>query len=318
MGKVLLPFELNVEMRMYHNKSFPLGIIKANINDYDIWLCNKLINCVYKENGNFDCIEDDIWSMQDGLTFSQGLSMAPSTFTVKGFDLIEFNKNMLSNGNYITGFYDEFYIPQKKSYNSYNLSHDYVIFGFDDEKGIFNSAAYLDNKLYTFFDLKYEDYYKGVTQNLLTKTNLNFYHINRGYIPAINIEKIRNGLSDYLTSREYNSNRIYGINAWDALAKYVLMSNGFIDLRYGRAYMDHHYIMYKRIKKLIELSYIKSTELDKEYYTDIYLRSKTIFNLWIKYQISPETDTVQTLSKLILETNKKERAVIERFISSFK
>lgn len=42
MGKVLLPFELDVEMRMYHNKSFPLGIIKANINDYDIWLCKKL------------------------------------------------------------------------------------------------------------------------------------------------------------------------------------------------------------------------------------------------------------------------------------
>lgn len=32
---VVLPFELDVEMRMYHNKSFPLGIIKANIDEYD-------------------------------------------------------------------------------------------------------------------------------------------------------------------------------------------------------------------------------------------------------------------------------------------
>mgnify|MGYP003379219240 FL=1 len=48
MGKVLLPFKLDVEMRMYHNKSFSLGIIKANINDYDIWLCNKLINGLQK------------------------------------------------------------------------------------------------------------------------------------------------------------------------------------------------------------------------------------------------------------------------------
>lgn len=316
MGKVLLPFELDVEMRMYHNKSFPLGIIKANINDYDIWLCNKLINCIYRNNETFDCLEDDIWSVQDGLTFSQGLWMSPPIFASKGFDLIEFNKNMLSNGNYITGTYDEFYIPQKKPYNTYNFNHDYVIFGYDDEKGIFNSAAYLDNKLYTVFDLKYDDYYKGVTRNLASKSGLNFYSINKKYIPTINIEKIRNSLSDYLTSREYTPNNVYGINAWDKLAKYVSMSSGFIDLRYGRAYMEHHYIMYKRIKKLIELSYAKNTELAQEYYNDIYLSSKTIFNLWIKYYISPREYVVQTLSKLILSTNKKEHSIIERFISS--
>lgn len=31
MGKCLLPFTIDVEMRAYHNRSFPMGIIKANI-----------------------------------------------------------------------------------------------------------------------------------------------------------------------------------------------------------------------------------------------------------------------------------------------
>lgn len=67
-------------------------------------------------------MEDDIWSVQDGLTFSQGLWMSPPIFASKGFDLIELNKNMLSNGNYITGTYDQFYIPQKS-----NTTHTILI-----------------------------------------------------------------------------------------------------------------------------------------------------------------------------------------------
>ena len=53
-----------------------------------------------------------------------------------------------------------------------------MILGYD-EKEIFNSAACLDNKLYTVFDLKYDDYYKGVTRNLASKSGLNFYSINK-------------------------------------------------------------------------------------------------------------------------------------------
>lgn len=47
MNSCILPFTIDVEMRGYHNRAFPLGVIKANISDYDIWLCNKLINCRY-------------------------------------------------------------------------------------------------------------------------------------------------------------------------------------------------------------------------------------------------------------------------------
>ena len=82
-------------MRMYHNKSFPLGAIKANLVDYDVWVSNKLINCVLGKTKVLDIIEEDIWSTRDGLSFSQGMWMKPSAFAINGFDLIEFNKNMI-------------------------------------------------------------------------------------------------------------------------------------------------------------------------------------------------------------------------------
>jgi len=69
MGKCLLPFTIDVEIKAYHNKSFSLGIIKANIADYDVWLCNKLINCICDENNLIETIDDDLWSEKEGLTY---------------------------------------------------------------------------------------------------------------------------------------------------------------------------------------------------------------------------------------------------------
>ena len=49
----ILSFDMSPECLAYHNKAFELGIIKANISEYDKWLSNKLINCVCTKQGQF-------------------------------------------------------------------------------------------------------------------------------------------------------------------------------------------------------------------------------------------------------------------------
>lgn len=84
MGKCLLPFTIDVEMRAYHNRSFPMGIIKANIADYDVWLCNKLINCVcYGSDYILNTFENDIWSEKEGLTHTEIVSLKREEFNQK-------------------------------------------------------------------------------------------------------------------------------------------------------------------------------------------------------------------------------------------
>lgn len=310
---VVLPFELDVEMRMYHNKSFPLGIIKANIDDYDVWLCNKLIDCVYR-NGTFDSVEEDIWSTRDGLTFNQNMWLAPETFAKKGLDLITLNISMLDEGFYITGAYNEFYIPSKRPYNKFNFNHDYVIFGYDNE--CFKSAAYMENSKYEFFDLKFEDYFKGVIKNTPQKIGLNFHQINKKYASQINIDLIKSKLHSYLRSPVDDQGRIYGITAWDKLSDYIL-SNENVDLRFSRAFMEHRNVMSKRISKLNELSYINNKSLVTEYYTNIYLKSKIVHNLFIKYYIKKDSCISYRASDLILSINSLERELIQELLNSF-
>lgn len=96
--KLVLPFEIDVEMRVYQNKTFPFGIIRANLENYYIWLCGKLINCVRWGSGAFDSFDEDLWSVRDGLTFSQNIYSTPQSMSYNGFDIISFNKSMLQNG----------------------------------------------------------------------------------------------------------------------------------------------------------------------------------------------------------------------------
>lgn len=52
-------------------------------------------------------------------------------------DLIEKNKEMLEHGFYIYGTYDEFYIPGMAAYQNRSFGHEYLIYGYDDQTGVF-------------------------------------------------------------------------------------------------------------------------------------------------------------------------------------
>lgn len=318
MKKCVLPFNVDVEMRAYHNKSFPLGIIKSNISDYRIWLCNKLINCIYRNSGAFDSFEEDIWSVRDGLTFPQNIYIAPKTIAYSGFDLIEFNKTMIDDECYITGAYNEFYIPEKKHYQKNDFNHDYVIFGYDDDRKVFKSAAYIRDKTYSFFDISYETYYKSVVNNKVDKTSVNYYRINRDYVPKINTQVVKTKLENYLLSRRDSngspSNEVYGINAWNILAEYVLCANEKLDLRFGRIYMEHRGIMMNRIQMLYDLSYITDENLVNEYKNNVYEKAQGIHNMFIKFNLVKDRDALQLISKDILEINHMERKIIEELV----
>lgn len=313
----ILPFCVDVEMRMYHNKAFPLGIIKANISNYDIWLCNKLINCVCRKSGAFDSYEEDLWSVRDGLTFSQNIYLTPHSFELDGIDIVEFNKSMLMSGYYITGGYNEYYIPRKVAYKNFDFNHDYVIFGYDEKKKVFKSAAYLNDGSYSCYDIEYNDYFEAVTKNIVNKTSVNYYLINSNYIAQIDIETIKSKLNDYLHSKsnknESTSGEIFGLSVWDKLSEYVSTVDEELDVRYSRAYMEHHNLMLKRIQTLLKYKYIKNNSLEKEY-QDIFSNTRKVQNMFIKYNISKNRDLLSRISDTLRMVTCAERRVIKLLI----
>lgn len=62
-------------------------------------------------------------------------------FTLK-IDFSKLVKTYLSNGIYLDVYINEFYIKNRKAYNSYKYYHSNLIYGYDDDREIFNIMGY--------------------------------------------------------------------------------------------------------------------------------------------------------------------------------
>lgn len=166
-------------------------------------LCNKLINSIQRTNsGEFDVFEEDPWSRKEGLICIQSMHFRPYAYDKEAIDIIRFNKYMLKKGHYVTGAYNEFYITGKGPYQKYYYIHDYLIFGFDDSEGVFKSAAYLPQKGYTFFDIKYDDYCDSIVNCEVEYVGIQYTIFNEDFVAEINYEYIKTALKNYLNSRK--------------------------------------------------------------------------------------------------------------------
>lgn len=327
MRKCILPFTLDVEMRTYHSTAFPLGIMKANFIDYENWLCNKMILVQSTHNdvdNQFECVEDDWWSIIDGALFKQNLQLAPQNYRTKGIDVISLNKEMLQKGNYISGLYNEYYIPGKEPFGKYDFNHDYIIYGFDDFQEVFKSAGYMADGNYQFFDIEYKNYENAIAENKVSLAELMFSKVDPLYKIEVDITTIKKKLMNYIYSycdaQLYNQKAdgyFYGLSAWDMLSDYVRYNKETsLDLRYGRLFMEHKNVMYKRLVKLFELSYINNCErLIDDYYTDVYRRATITFNLFMKYNLTNQEKIKNRITSNIVRINELERELLTELVA---
>lgn len=320
MNSIILPYEMQVESIAFHHHAFPLGIIKANISEYDQWLSNKYINCIASKG--FNMFDDDVWMVQHGLCIRDEWFVNYETFHIFCSDLVKRNKNMLEQGFYFTGTYDEFYIPGKSAYQNYSFVHDYVIYGYDDQNGVFKSAGYLADGRYKQFDITYDDYYRGVAEAQKNRTHLmDYFRINPDYEGQIDIVGIKEKLMDFLNSRGpinpniNNINEVYGVNAWKNFETYIenAEKNG-IDIRYVRAYMEHKGIMNKRLMCLFEHGYLRDQALCLKYGEEVSQKATQLFYMCLKYTLTGNAELQKRMTALVRDVNITEQGLIEKAV----
>lgn len=322
-----LPFTLDVELRAYHNTAFPLGAIKATIPDYEIWLCNKYINCIYGSPEynpgywKFETYYSNRWFADDGLTHVQSMFLDAATFNMKGLDIIRLNKEMLRENFYINGCYNEYFIKGKRSYKNKDFIHDYIIFGYDDERRVFKSAAYQLDGSYGFCDIEYEDFYNSIVGSKKECLETFYARINKDYKPQINIKSMKESLVKYLYSQKepltQHLQGYFGMEAWEKFEEYVqCIGENALDLRFSRVYMEHRNLMYKRMHKLWELGYLKDGALPEEYYQNVCLPATVTHRLFLKYTLKKDFKVLARIQEIIRKTNKTEAEIIGKFIEA--
>ena len=308
--KYILPFETKPYTQMYHNKAFPMGIIQGNKDPDTImpWLCGKFINCVWipeSRRTKFDhCIYDD-WCTDDKILMQQRIDFFPETYEYLGIDILKFLKQMICIGAYVYGMYNEKYIPGKYAYQRVDRSHDFFIYGYDDNEQIFYSAGYLEDGIFHAFKISYTDFRDSIKNILDPKLFFNLYSFNKEAKFELNMERIVTDISDYINSRNskkhYTSDKYYGLEACKMLKEYLgreFKRDKVPDVGYTRAFMEHKYFMWKRAEYLSEYFFKKPCEY-VAVLEEIYKNAQIIHNLCRKLLFS-EIEQVAKKQKILM------------------
>ena len=301
--------------------AFPLGIIKANLKNYNVWIASKYINCIYGHQAHlFDIIDDDIWCCRDGLTEIQTISIKPEVFSHNLIDLIGLIKFMLKSNYYLIGNFNEYYIPRKKPYKEFDFIHDYVLFGYNDSEAQLKSAGYIDTQKYEKFDIGYANYLESIYKMGSSRVDLCFYRINTDFEVKFDIELVAQHMKDYINSRcstRDNNDYLYGISAWDMLAKYIQKNEKpFLDLRYTRVFMEHKSLMFSRLNVLLDKGYLHNKDMLEQYCVEIVEQARLIHHMCLKYNLSHNTDIVDRTYDIIKAINQKEYNLLRDVINS--
>ena len=329
--RYILPFKEKPYTQMYHNKAFPMGIIQGNTDTDEImpWICGKFINCVWipeSRRTKFDhCIYDD-WCTDDKILLQQRIDFFPETYEYLGIDILRFLKQMICNGAYVYGMYNEKYIPGKYAYKNVDRSHDFFIYGYDDNDQIFYSAGYLDDGIFHAFKISYTDFEDSIKNILDPKLFFNFYSFNKEAKFELNSERIITDLSDYINSRNskkhYTSDKYYGLEACKMLKEYLgreFKRDKVPDVGYTKAFVEHKFFMWKRAEYLSEYVFKKPCEYVMTL-ENVYKMSQIIHNLCRKIIISDKniTSNKEKILSLFDEINESERVVLSNLLSDCK
>jgi hypothetical protein len=216
---------------------------------------------------------------------------------VNQIDIIDFTVNSIKQGYYVWLYIDEYYDPNRESYNKKNQVHENLLYGYNQDYSCFYTAGFDQKQIYSFSEIRFSDFLKAynvVPDHFpvkMLKLNENFtYHFNLQYVKEILTDYIyskntseRNGMLENSTSDCF-----YGIDSYKYLKIYfenVLKDEIPSDIRLLHILLEHKDCMLSRIKYLSDNKYLMDADPIIDSYREIQKKVLTLRNLQLMYDM---------------------------------
>lgn len=120
--KKLLPLNKGSYITSRTSTAFQLGAVQISPNYSDAWLCSKFINLRYLPEDKIRCdfLHKDFWFTSAKMFIRQSLLFSKETLQFDSFDVIKYIISAINDGNYVTGDFNAYYIPEKIEYKIIN------------------------------------------------------------------------------------------------------------------------------------------------------------------------------------------------------
>lgn len=324
----ILPLETSPTIKTYLNHAYPFGIIEGNFGKQILLqlICDKYINCIYSKNdrNKFYIYESDSWFEKAGAIAHQSL-MCKEKDIICVREAIEEARRRLINGEYVYSSPNEGKISAINQGRIFDFDHECLIYGFNDDEMSYQSIGYIQTpervNHYIPYKITYDEYEESLLNVQSCVVELLFYKVNKDFIlSSIDLENAlillrqylgadipefsaREDLSEFITAGELK----FGISAWDELAKYIedFNPNKNIDMRYIRSYMEHKFLMQKRITYLLNNYGITDSSI-VESASKIYYQSEFVMALSLKFNLTKDIQLLKNISDKIKLINHNE------------
>ncbi|QUI21915.1 hypothetical protein HZI73_06180 [Vallitalea pronyensis] len=320
--------------------AFPLSII-FNYDKCLPWFYNNYMQLVCHkglQNNFFDffslCmpIEDIQWvnSVYPGIPWL-------NTHTMDNYLLIDCNIDIkqaiihaLKRENYMVCHLDEFYVPNRISFQKEHYFHENMIFGFDHHKKAFDILGFDHKGIFRSSTISYDLFDQASSQLASNNHDLKFLHLKDDFIYALDLTCIKNGLRDYLngenSSQQYTiirnptHNYVYGMDIYNQLILYLKRLYNLAavsDIRPFHLLWEHKKCMVLRIAYILAEYNETITDLEEIHntYLTIQQTSQSIRNLFLKYNLTRRGDIIERIIPLLQDMCMKEKTILPKFIS---
>lgn len=316
-------------IKSYQFIAFPLSIIEQ-YNESKKWLYNNFIQLAYDKNKNspvpfcFYMFDYTINPYLDVIKLTRGIR------SLVDFNIIKFAEKAIENEYYLYLNVDEYFIPNRRSYNHQHLSHDILVYGFDKKRQVLKVLGYDKYMRFASSEVPYDEFMNAFTnldkikndceQICLFKTKIEQYEVNGDIIK----ERLIDYVESKNTSQQYADlkvpwERSYGLSTYDSITADLVdvKRNPLkkIDPRNTLIILEHKKLMKERAEYLFSNG-IVNQEIDLLAYAELQELSRIIHLLCLKYNIKRDVLIIEDIMKMIHTLKVKEEHTYCKLIES--
>lgn len=319
---IKLPFQINPALKTYQLKAFELGIIEANEESVRPWLFNRYINQLYMvKDRRFTYTNYDRWHAKENVTRCQKLCVDVNQIinSNSGINIIGLICEMLKNGNYVYGKYNEFYIPGKAQFQKKYFYHDFILFGFDCDKQVFYSAGYLSDGYYQQFLIPMDSFVQSISSLKDHQLNFHFIKYKNGIVNKIDLKMIYEDLFDFLHSINrrsiVNKDKVFGVDCETVFVNYLdslrnCSTHSPVDVRHSKLFLELKKLMYERLLYLSTNSIIDEDIAQK--YRDVCTMQEIVHMLCLKFNVNHDKDILTRIQTTQLDIIKMQKELLNQ------
>ncbi|MCY9530256.1 hypothetical protein M5X04_13105 [Paenibacillus alvei] len=249
-------------------------------------------------------------------------------------NIIDFIIESIEQDYYFFAFVNEQYIPGSPAYQKYYWRHMILIYGFDQDKQIFNTAGFFGGNKYSVSTASFEQveqaYYSHDSSCIDGKDFMNhllFYSFNKHGKYDFDIHSVHEQLQDYYYSRNTSKRHRafrnplkgkYGLQIYDDFKIHLdnVINGGRFKRHSFQLLWEHKRTMLERINYMVGHNYLTNSEQNYNNYSVLEKKTNILRMMMIKSLFNKDHYDIEKMIYIVDEIKDYERSALETLIES--